>query len=231
MEIVERICTHVGIIANGTLVEQTSLASLRTGTSLEQRFLEKVGRPDAEAQHLSWLDEAQASTKDSVSPGGTHDQLDTPESDPLVEMAFECESMEEIWWNKPGHHLNRCLLASHLCRFLILRGDRSRHHLLPRFEPIQLMYLWDVVVGILVFSWTISLLTEVQRMEMLSLDKLLHLPLSLRDAFLLNYASSCFSLNVICFVPLCHGNELRSRVHAWRTNVVLVPMTMAFLLM
>lgn len=70
LEIVERICTHVGIIANGTLVEQTSLASLRTGTSLEQRFLEKVGRPDAEAQHLSWLDEAQASSGDNASLGG-----------------------------------------------------------------------------------------------------------------------------------------------------------------
>jgi len=59
LEIVERICTHVGIIAKGELVEQTSLAELRSGSSLEQRFLEKVGSADAEAQHLSWLDDAQ----------------------------------------------------------------------------------------------------------------------------------------------------------------------------
>ena len=43
LEIVERICTHVGIIANGQLVEQCSLEELRQGSSLEQRFLEKVG--------------------------------------------------------------------------------------------------------------------------------------------------------------------------------------------
>ncbi len=59
LEIVERICTHVGIIANGELTEQTSLAELRSGSSLEQRFLEKVGSADVEAQHLSWLDDAQ----------------------------------------------------------------------------------------------------------------------------------------------------------------------------
>ncbi len=59
LEIVERICTHVGIISNGELVEQTSLAELRAGDSLERRFLEKVGSADAESQHLSWLDDAQ----------------------------------------------------------------------------------------------------------------------------------------------------------------------------
>jgi len=56
LEIVERICTHVGIIANGELVEQTSLDELRQGSSLEQRFLEKVGRFDEPETHLSWLD-------------------------------------------------------------------------------------------------------------------------------------------------------------------------------
>ncbi len=58
LEIVERICTHVGIIAKGELVEQTSLEELRHGSSLEQRFLEKVGNENAELQHLSWLDDA-----------------------------------------------------------------------------------------------------------------------------------------------------------------------------
>ncbi len=59
LEIVERICTHVGIIAKGQLVEQTSLDALRSGSSLEQRFLEKVGSTGSESQHLSWLDDAQ----------------------------------------------------------------------------------------------------------------------------------------------------------------------------
>ncbi|MBC8404360.1 MAG: ABC transporter ATP-binding protein [Planctomycetes bacterium] len=57
LEIVERLCTHVGIIVNGELVEQTAIADLGSGGSLEQRFLEVVGTDlEAEAQ-LSWLGE------------------------------------------------------------------------------------------------------------------------------------------------------------------------------
>lgn len=57
LEIVEKICTHVGIIANGELVEQSSLADLRQGSSLEQRFLELVGTTEEEQTgNLSWLD-------------------------------------------------------------------------------------------------------------------------------------------------------------------------------
>lgn len=57
LDIVEKLCTHVGIIAEGKLVEQASLEDLRRGSSLEDRFLEKVGT-DAEAtQKLGWLEE------------------------------------------------------------------------------------------------------------------------------------------------------------------------------
>jgi ABC-2 type transport system ATP-binding protein len=56
LDIVERLCTHVGIIAHGKLVEQTSLDDLRRGSSLEQRFLEKVGADLEATRKLSWLD-------------------------------------------------------------------------------------------------------------------------------------------------------------------------------
>ncbi|MEX0936868.1 MAG: ABC transporter ATP-binding protein [Pirellulales bacterium] len=58
LEIVERLCTHVGIIAEGKLVEQASLEEIRMGNSLEDRFLEKVGSADDAHQKLSWLDGA-----------------------------------------------------------------------------------------------------------------------------------------------------------------------------
>jgi ABC-2 type transport system ATP-binding protein len=58
LDIVERLCTHVGIIVQGKLVEQTSLDELRQGSSLEQRFLEKVGADAAATQQLSWLEAA-----------------------------------------------------------------------------------------------------------------------------------------------------------------------------
>ena len=51
LEIVEKLCTHVGIIVKGKLVEQTALADVRRSGSLEERFLQIVdavfdGDPD-----------------------------------------------------------------------------------------------------------------------------------------------------------------------------------------
>ena len=57
LDVVERLCTHVGIIANGRLVEQAALEDIRRGGSLEARFLEKVGADEAATRKLSWLDE------------------------------------------------------------------------------------------------------------------------------------------------------------------------------
>lgn len=57
LEIVEKLCTHVGIIAQGRLVEQASLEDIRRGGSLESRFLEKVGTDSESGQKLAWLEE------------------------------------------------------------------------------------------------------------------------------------------------------------------------------
>lgn len=57
LDVVEKLCTHVGIIAKGRLVEQASLDEIRQGGSLEARFLEKVGADEAATHKLSWLDE------------------------------------------------------------------------------------------------------------------------------------------------------------------------------
>jgi ABC-2 type transport system ATP-binding protein len=57
LEIVERLCSHVGIIVKGCLVEQAALDTMRQGRSLEDRFLELAGA-DPEATHKpSWLEE------------------------------------------------------------------------------------------------------------------------------------------------------------------------------
>jgi len=56
LEIVEKLCTHVGIIARGKLVCQESMAALRGDGSLEERFLSVVGAGEFERQKLSWLE-------------------------------------------------------------------------------------------------------------------------------------------------------------------------------
>jgi ABC-2 type transport system ATP-binding protein len=56
LEIVERLCSDVGIIAKGKLVHQGTMEELRKTGSLEDKFLSVVGSHDAEGQKLSWLE-------------------------------------------------------------------------------------------------------------------------------------------------------------------------------
>jgi len=56
LEIVEKLCTDVGIVAQGRLVHQSTMDEIRQGGSLEQRFLEVVGSGHIERQKLSWLE-------------------------------------------------------------------------------------------------------------------------------------------------------------------------------
>ena len=57
LEIVERLCDHVGVIAKGKLVAQGSLESLRAESrrSLEEIFLDLVGAGAESAPTMEWL--------------------------------------------------------------------------------------------------------------------------------------------------------------------------------
>jgi ABC-2 type transport system ATP-binding protein len=58
LEIVEKLCSHVGMIVKGQLVEQVSMDDVRRVGSLEDRFLAKAGA-DVQATHkLPWLEES-----------------------------------------------------------------------------------------------------------------------------------------------------------------------------
>jgi hypothetical protein len=103
--------------------------------------------------------------------------------------------------------------------------------LLPKATPMAVMVVWDVMIGVLLFSWSISLLVEIQRMELLSLEKLLHLPMSLRDAFLLNYLSSLICLNIACFFPASIGLCIALSITHGPRMLILVPMVLSFILM
>jgi ABC-2 type transport system ATP-binding protein len=56
LDIVERLCSHVGIIVKGHLVEQDSLGAIRQGGSLEDRFLERAGADPDAAVKPAWLE-------------------------------------------------------------------------------------------------------------------------------------------------------------------------------
>lgn len=54
MDLVERMCSHVGVIAEGRLLAAGTVDEVRAGADLESRFVELVGL-DGGDQELSWL--------------------------------------------------------------------------------------------------------------------------------------------------------------------------------
>jgi ABC-2 type transport system ATP-binding protein len=56
LEIVEKLCTEVGVIAKGKLVYQGSMAQVRESGTLEETFIKAVGSDGHESQKLSWLE-------------------------------------------------------------------------------------------------------------------------------------------------------------------------------
>ncbi|MER7418672.1 ABC transporter ATP-binding protein [Micromonospora peucetia] len=55
MEVVERICSHVAILAAGTIKRVGPIDEVRGGRSLEQVFVEVVGGRTATGEELAWL--------------------------------------------------------------------------------------------------------------------------------------------------------------------------------
>ena len=94
-----------------------------------------------------------------------------------------------------------------------------------------LMYVWDGLVLGYLFFWLIGLLTDLQRAEALSLEKFLHLPVSLSGVFFLNYLSSLLSLSLIVFVPMMVGLSLGLVFSRGPFMLLLFPLLAAMLLM
>ncbi len=55
MDVVERVCDHIGVIRNGQIVLSGPIADVRAGRSLEDAFIDAVGAGDAATADLDWL--------------------------------------------------------------------------------------------------------------------------------------------------------------------------------
>jgi len=55
MDIVERVCDHVGVIHRGRMVASGPIDELRNGRRLEDAFIDVVGASDVDADALEWL--------------------------------------------------------------------------------------------------------------------------------------------------------------------------------
>ena len=118
--------------------------------------------------------------------------------------------------------LSCCLFVLFLLLGLYALGDASSR---------VLIYIWDGIVLAYLFFWFIGLLTDLQRAEALSLEKFLHLPVSLSGVFILNYLSSLLSLSLIVFVPMMVGLVLGLVFSRGPAMLLLFPLLIAFFMM
>jgi hypothetical protein len=102
---------------------------------------------------------------------------------------------------------------------------------LARASPQVMLFVWDLIVFSFLFLWLLGLLAEIQRSETIDLGRLLHLPVSLRWIFVVNYLASHLTLSLIVFLPgalgLCAGLLLG---RGW-AMILLVPLVLGFVFM
>src|SRR5581483_9311119 len=93
-----------------------------------------------------------------------------------------------------------------------------------------LMYIWDGLVLAFVFAWMVGLLTELQRSEVLSLTKFLHLPVSPRGVFVINYLSSFLSVSLVLFLPAMVAFALGLTISRGPAELLALPLVVGFVL-
>lgn len=120
-------------------------------------------------------------------------------------------------------------IVSSVCSFIFAIG--WGWYFLAKIDPFYVIYVWDALCVLFLFGWAITLMVEIQRTEMLSLKNLLHLPISLKSAFFLNYTSSLVSLVLLLFLPGAVGLCFASVVEFGIGSFVVFPLLAAFLLM
>jgi len=102
---------------------------------------------------------------------------------------------------------------------------------LAKARPEIIMLVWDALIGVFLFLWLIGVMAEIQRSESIDLPRLLHLPVSLRGVFVMNYLASHFNPILLFALSAALGLSLGL---AWSNGllmVLLVPLVLTFTFM
>ena len=95
----------------------------------------------------------------------------------------------------------------------------------------QIMTIWEMMVLFYLTFWLVGLMAELQRSDILSLDKFLPLPVTPAGAFLINYLGSSISLTLVMFLALMGGIALGLLVSLGMKMFLLVLLVVCFFLM
>ena len=101
-------------------------------------------------------------------------------------------------------------------------------HELPEANPMGVLATWLGLSLGFAFFWMVGLVTDLQRADAMSFRNLLHLPISLRWAFLYNYLSSYVSLSVGLFLPAMLGLACAMVATRGPAALLAFPLILAF---
>ncbi|NLS95658.1 MAG: hypothetical protein GXX96_26285 [Planctomycetaceae bacterium] len=102
---------------------------------------------------------------------------------------------------------------------------------LPYARPVEILFVFDGLIAVFLFMWMMGLVTELQRSEVFDLTRFLHLPVALRDVFLLNYLASLLCLSMAAIVPAMLGLTLGLAVGCGPAMLLLLPLVLGFFFM
>jgi ABC-2 type transport system permease protein len=94
-----------------------------------------------------------------------------------------------------------------------------------------LMLAWDAFTCIFLFAWLIGLISEIQRSETIDISRMLHLPISLRNIFVVNYIASHLTFSVILLLPLMLGLILGLIISGQWLMVLMYPLVLSLVFM
>lgn len=102
---------------------------------------------------------------------------------------------------------------------------------MPKVAPRTMLFVWDALVVMFLFFSMVSIVSDIQRSETIDIGRMLHLPVSLRQIFVINYLASHLSLNVILFVPGMLGLALGSAIGRRAGMIWMLPLVIGFVFM
>lgn len=110
-------------------------------------------------------------------------------------------------------------------------GCFARMPFLDKAPPSTFLLIWAGIATTYLFTWSIGVLTDLQKKEPLTLNKFLHLPLSPANAFFANFLSSFVSFSNVLVLPAMLGFTARMvTLLGWRMSACFL-LLFAFFLM
>ncbi len=102
---------------------------------------------------------------------------------------------------------------------------------LDEVSPGIILGVWDGTIGAFLILWVVGIVSEIQRSEAIDISKMLHLPVSMRGIFVVNYVASHVTASIIVFVPWMLGLSIGLAAGRGRAMLWMLPLSLGFIFM